>query len=92
MTTSAASFVSYFDPEGPMNMARNAGAVKAATPVLWMVPTREESPLREGNLSLYKRLPQNPRSQSVEPDADHMQAPAASTGAVIEWLKKTVAQ
>jgi pimeloyl-ACP methyl ester carboxylesterase len=90
MTASAASFVSYFDPEGPMNMGRNAEAVKAATPVLWLVPTREESPLREGNLALYKRLPQNPRTQSIEPDADHLQAPAASVPVVIEWLRKTV--
>lgn len=92
MTASAASFVSYFDPQGPMNMGRNAEAVKASTAVLWMVPTREEPPLREGNLSLYKRLPQNPRTQSIEPDTDHMQAPQAVAPTVIEWLKKTVAQ
>jgi pimeloyl-ACP methyl ester carboxylesterase len=87
LTASATSFLSYFDPEGPLNMSKNVAAVNAATPVLWIVPTREESPAREGVLMLYKRLPRNPATQLAEPEADHMQAPAASTKIVIEWMR-----
>jgi pimeloyl-ACP methyl ester carboxylesterase len=89
MTASAASFTSYFDPAGPMNMGRNVESLKP-TPVLWMVPTREESPLREGNIALYKRLPQNAGNQLAEPGSDHMQAPQASIPTLVEWLKKVV--
>jgi pimeloyl-ACP methyl ester carboxylesterase len=92
LTATAASFVSYFDPEGPMNLGRNVAAVKATTPVLWLVPTREEAPLRQGGLLVYMSLPQNPRNRMAEPDSDHMGAPKASQGVVLEWLKKTLSQ
>jgi pimeloyl-ACP methyl ester carboxylesterase len=85
----AASFVSYFDPAGPMNMGRNVESIKQ-TPVLWLVPTREESPQREGNIALYKRLPSNPNNQFGEPGSDHMNAPEASIAIVTEWLKKVL--
>jgi pimeloyl-ACP methyl ester carboxylesterase len=89
INASAASFVSYFDPAGPMNMGRNVESLKP-TPVLWLVPTREESPLREGNMALYKRLPQNAGNQLAEPGSDHLQAPQASIPTLVEWLKKVL--
>jgi pimeloyl-ACP methyl ester carboxylesterase len=85
--TSAASFVSYFDPEGPLNMARNVAALKASTPVLWIEPAREEQPLRDGLMVLYRKLPANPRTRLVEPDSGHLDAPAASVAAIVEWLR-----
>jgi pimeloyl-ACP methyl ester carboxylesterase len=87
VSASAVSFVSYFDPAGPMNMGGNVAAVNPATPILWIVPAREEPGLRDGGLALYKRLPSNPATRLAEPDADHMQAPAASTAMVIEWMR-----
>jgi len=83
----AVSFVSYFDPEGPMNMTRNAAGVKPGTPVLWMVPTREDPRPREGGLMLYKRLPQHPATRLVEPESDHKNAPVASAAAIVEWMR-----
>jgi pimeloyl-ACP methyl ester carboxylesterase len=84
---SAASFVSYFDPEGPLNMARNVAAVKASTPILWIEPAREEQPLRDGLMVLYKKLAANPRTRLAEPDSGHLDAPAASVGVIVEWLR-----
>ena len=71
---------------GPMNMTRNAGAINP-TPVLWLVPTPEESPLREGNIALFKRLPANPSNQLAEPASDHLNAPQASVPMVLDWLR-----
>jgi len=87
----AASFLSYFDPAGPMNMARNVTTVKPGVTVLWMVPTREEQPQRDGVVSLYGKLPPNPRNKFVEPDSDHLQAPAAATPQVIDWIRAVAA-
>ncbi len=86
MNVSAASLVSYFDPAGPMNMGRNVREVKPETPVLWLVPAREEAGLRQGNLALYRQLPGNPKTKLGEPDADHLGAPAASTAMIVEWI------
>ena len=90
-TASAASFLSYFDPAGPMNMARNVTTVKPEVPVLWMVPTREEEPPRDAMVSFYGKLPPNPRNKFVEPASDHMQAPAAATSQVIDWIRAVAA-
>jgi pimeloyl-ACP methyl ester carboxylesterase len=84
----AAAYLSYFDPEGPMNMARNVAAVKATTPVLWLVPTREEAGIRDGDMLVYKRLPPNPATQLAEPQSDHLQAPAASIAIIVEWMRR----
>jgi pimeloyl-ACP methyl ester carboxylesterase len=86
ISASAAVFASYFDPQGPMNLSRNAAGIKPA-PVLWLVPAREESPLREGNLALFKRLPENRSNRLGEPSSDHLNAPQASVEMVVEWLR-----
>ena len=87
LTARAVSFASYFDPEGPMNMTRNVAGVKPGTPVLWIVPTREEPGPREGGLQLYRRLPPHPATRLVEPESDHLNAPAASAAAIVEWIR-----
>jgi hypothetical protein len=74
-----------------MNMTRNVAAVKAETPVLWLVPTREEPGIRDADMLLYKRLPSNPATKLAEPDSDHLQAPRASAAIVIEWMRKLAA-
>jgi pimeloyl-ACP methyl ester carboxylesterase len=86
-TASAAAFVSYFDPAGPLNMGRNVAEIKASTPVLWIEPTREEQPLRDGLMALYRKLPANPRTRLAEPESGHLDAPAASVGVVVQWLR-----
>lgn len=87
LTARAVSFVSYFDPGGPMNMTRNVAGVKTGTPVLWIVPTREETGLRDGGLLLYKQLPPHAATRLVEPESDHLGAPAASAGSIVEWVR-----
>lgn len=89
---SATVFLSYFDQAGPLNMTRNASAVKPEVPVLWLVPTREEQPNRDVMVGLYKTLPSNPGTRFAEPEADHLNAPSASTRIVIEWIRAIVAQ
>jgi len=68
-------------------MTRNVTGVKPGTPVLWIVPTREEPGPRAGGLQLYKRLPPHPATRLVEPESDHLNAPAASAAAIVEWLR-----
>jgi pimeloyl-ACP methyl ester carboxylesterase len=91
LSASAAAFVSYFDPAGPLNMSRNVSSLKPSTPVLWLVPAREEPGLRQGGVALYKQLPVHPATRLMEPESDHLNAPAASAAAVIEWIRALAA-
>jgi pimeloyl-ACP methyl ester carboxylesterase len=87
LSTTASAFVSYFDPAGPLNMGRNVSSLKPSTPVLWLVPAREEPGLRQGGFALYKQLPAHPATRLVEPESDHLNAPAASAAAIVEWIR-----
>jgi pimeloyl-ACP methyl ester carboxylesterase len=91
LSASAAAVVSYFDPAGPLNMSRNVSSLKPSAPVLWLVPTREEPGPRQGVFALYKQLPVHAATRLVEPDSDHLNAPAASAPAIIEWLHAVTA-
>ena len=88
----ADAFVSYFDPAGPLNMMRNVQTLKPQMPVLWLVPTREEQPQRDGVVALFKAVEKNPATKYGEPDADHLGAPAASVSTIIEWIRGVAAK
>jgi hypothetical protein len=74
-----------------MNMTRNAAAVKPGVPVLWIVPSREEEPLRTAVLAISRRLPANASTRLVEPAADHLDAPAASAALIAAWMREVAA-
>src|SRR5581483_1347832 len=78
-------FVSYFDPDGAFNMKRNVESLKPDVPVLWLVPTGEPQPGRNGVVALYQLLPKNAGTRFGEPDAGHFEAPAAAARTVVEW-------
>jgi len=83
----AGSYLSYFDPAGPMNAHKNAAAVKPDTPVLWIVGTKEESGPKTIGSAVHGLLPANAASKSVEVNADHLNTPDAAKAEVKDWLK-----
>ena len=92
MTASAASFLTYFDAAGPLNMTRNARSMRPDIPTLWIVPKREDPRARPFVAELYRSLPQNRGTRMAEPDADHMSAPGASIQIVVDWIRAIVAK
>ncbi|MEI7610857.1 MAG: alpha/beta hydrolase [Rhodospirillaceae bacterium] len=77
-------YLSYFDPEGPAAMARNAA--KLSAPLLMVVGERD--PLAKlGPDYAFAKAPANPKSRYVSVDADHMGTPAAAGDLVLAWLK-----
>ena len=87
-----ATFLSYFDPEGPLNLARNARQLKADVPVLWLVPKGEDARLRDATVGLYAGFPASPRHKFAEPDSDHIGAPGASVPLVLDWIREVAAK
>ena len=77
-------YLSYFDPEGPAAMARNAA--KLSAPLLMVVGERD--PLAKlGPDYAFAKAPANPKSRYVSVEADHMGTPAAAGDLVLAWLK-----
>ena len=81
-----AVYLSYFDPNGPAVMPRNAAKLSPDTALLWVVGTKD--PLfREGSGYAFDRAPHNPRSRFVTVEADHTGTPAAARRIVLDWVR-----
>lgn len=83
--TTAATYLSWFDPEGAMNQFRSLRAVQPATPVLLIVPQHDYPALVRIKHDVFRALPANPRTRLAEPAADHAGAPRASVEEILRW-------
>ncbi len=83
-----AAYVTWFDPDGAMNMDRAARAAKAQTPILWMNATNDYPGLRKANPALFRALPSNPLTRQYEADSDHRGAPTASADEIVRWTRE----
>ncbi len=83
-----AVYLTWFDPEGAMNLARTALALNAQTPVLWLVAKNDYPGLRRANIPLYGRIPANPLNAFYEPNSSHLEAPSASLDEIVRWTRE----
>jgi len=83
-----AAFVTWFDPEGAMNMPRAAKAANPQVPILWIVPKRDYPGLLKTTPSMFRALPANPLTKFYEPDSDHLGAPSASVNEIMRWTRE----
>jgi pimeloyl-ACP methyl ester carboxylesterase len=81
-------FMSFWDMNGPANIERDAGKIKA--PLLWVSGSRDRSQVPR-NLG-FARAPQHPLSRYALVDADHMGTPDAAADIVVEWLRTLASQ
>jgi pimeloyl-ACP methyl ester carboxylesterase len=90
LTTTATPIVylSWFDPDGPAVIPKNAaviGAGASPVPLLWVVGKLDPID-RRGPEYAFDALAKNPKSKYVEVFAGHLTTPVAARGKVIEWI------
>lgn len=73
ITTTAAAYDSFFDPDGPAHMSRTAGRVRA--PILWLIGS-DDRPAQ--------RVPVGGRTITIA--AGHRDTPTKGAGEVVAWL------
>ncbi|MBI3452525.1 MAG: alpha/beta hydrolase [Rhodospirillales bacterium] len=81
----ARAYVSFFEPAGPAAMPKNAAALKAGTPLLWMVGA-EDSVSRLGPDYAFAKAPPHPKSAYVTVGGGHRDTPEIGAQQVAEWL------
>jgi pimeloyl-ACP methyl ester carboxylesterase len=91
LVTLPAVYVTWFDPEGAMNMTRAARAANPEVPILWIVPKRDYPGLLKTTPAVFRTLPANPFTRFYEPDADHLGAPSASAQEIERWAREVAA-
>jgi pimeloyl-ACP methyl ester carboxylesterase len=90
LTTSATPvvYLSWFDPDGPAVIPKNAAAMGAAAspvPLLWVVGKLDPID-RRGPEYAFDALAKNPKSKYLEVFAGHLTTPTVAKRQVIEWI------
>jgi hypothetical protein len=90
LTTTATPtvYLSWFDPEGPAVIPKNAsliGAAASPVPLLWVVGKLDPID-RRGPEYAFNTLAKNPKSQYVEVIAGHLTTALVARGQVIDWI------
>ena len=82
VTTTAAIYLSYMDPQGPANMAAAISQLHA--PLLWVAGTADPSQTRAA--AEFYQAPAYPANCFVTVASDHLGTPNAAREAVLGWL------
>lgn len=90
VTTTPAVYLSWFDPDGAMNMDRAARVVNPQVPILWLVAERDYPGLRKVNIPMFETLPKNKHTRLYEPKSDHIGAPSAARDEITRWISEVV--
>lgn len=88
IVTIPAAYVTWFDPDGAMNLLRAARAANPQVPILFIIPTRDYPGLLKSSPTIFRALPPNPLTRLYEPSADHLGAPAASADEIVRWTRE----
>jgi esterase/lipase len=83
VTTTPAIYLSFFGPDSQAVMPVNAAHLTA--PLLMVSGSNDQSQRNADNI--FARAPLDPRNEQLMVEADHLGTPAASTSAVLSWLK-----
>jgi dienelactone hydrolase len=78
-------YVSYFDPNGPAPMPKNAAVMKPV-PFLWVIG-RDDQLLSAGADYAFNRAPKNQKSKYLVVNARHENTPDVAKAEVVAWLK-----
>ena len=87
-TATPSVYLSWFDPEGPAVMPKNAalmGAAPSPVPLLWVVGKLDPID-RRGPEYAFNALAKNPKSQYVEVIAGHLTTALVARSHVIDWI------
>lgn len=92
VSTTAAIYLSWFDPDGAMNQEKSSQALPKSLPVLHVAPTSDYPALLRAKQSMFDALPDHPLKKLYEPDADHRGAPAAAVDEIARWTAAVTAR
>ena len=89
-TATPSVYLSWFDPDGPAVIPRNAaliGAAASPVPLLWVVGKLDPID-RRGPEYAFNTLAKNPKSQYVEVIAGHLTTALVARRQVIDWINR----
>ena len=89
VVTTAADYLSYFDPASDAEMSLSAPRLPPALPVLTAIG--EKDPLFKIIRGYYvDKLPANPKSKYLEVSGGHLETPREASDDIVAWIKVAV--
>ena len=87
MNVSAKNYLSFFDPEGPLNFGVSLRSI-GKVPFLWIAPNAD--PVTKSGLAYkyFSIAPKNAKSKFVEVEAEHINAPVKGIKDIHAWLSE----
>jgi len=82
----AKTYLSWFDPEGPAPMPKNAANLKPGTALMWIIGEDDRMHDR-GEDYAYAKAPKHPKSAYVVVGGGHKATPTKGKKEIIAWLK-----
>lgn len=86
--TTAATYLSWFDPDGAMNQMKSSAALPKTLPVLHVAPTSDYPALLRAKQEMFDAL-STPVKRLYEPSSDHRNAPRDAAGEIARWVSET---
>ncbi len=84
----ASHYLSWYDPEGPAVMPKNAAGLKPNTPLMWIIGKKDVMlKFGRGRHYAFDRAPPHPKSIYVEVLGGHRVTPQKGEDHIIRWLK-----
>lgn len=90
--TTAAVYLTWFDPDGAMNQGKSSRAIPATLPVLYIAPRNDYPGLIRIKSSMFGALPSNPLTRMADIDSDHLNAPRNSIDEISRWIAEVAAK
>jgi pimeloyl-ACP methyl ester carboxylesterase len=86
--TTAANYLSYFDPDGDAVFPKNAARLNPQIPLLWVDPAKNDNTaILVSKAYAFDKAPRNPLSRYILSPSGHLDTPAVSADLVVAWLK-----
>lgn len=86
--TTAAIYLSWFDPDGAMNQLKSSAALPKTLPVLHVAPTSDYPALLRSKQEMFDAIA-SPLKKLYEPASDHRNVPRDAAGEIARWIGET---
>lgn len=86
--TTAASYLSWFNPDGAMNQLKSSAALPKTLPVLHVAPTSDYPSLLRSKQEMFDAIA-SPLKTLHEPASDHRNVPRDAAGEIGRWIGET---
>lgn len=87
ITMTAATYFSYYDPEGMASMPLSTSKIIQRIPLIWILAGTTDVLYDQGQDYVFEQWPQHPLNKYLVLNSNHMEAPDDAKDEVLRWIE-----